>query len=94
MSNASAKKLRTQFSYHLYSLASQLFSLKSELDYDKARESLRFILHKSQEYWVEPTGFLEKHRKVAGAVSVLHELLKVAIAPMVLFIFWLVFGYK
>lgn len=88
-----AKELRNQFSNHLYLLANQLFSLKTKSDHNKARESLQFIMHKSQKYWVEPTGFFEKHKNVRGALSTLNDFLKIALAPIMVFILWLFFGY-
>jgi len=88
------KDLRNQFSYHLYLLASHLFSLKSKSDFNKAHESLQFIMQGSRKYWVEPTGFLQRHKRVAGVLVVVHGSLKLTLVPILLFILWLIFGYK
>lgn len=87
------KNLHNEFSHHLYLLADRLFSLAHAPDYNNAYKSLEFIMQKSQKYWVEPAGFLEKHKRAANALSVVHDFLKITLVPIIFFILWLIFGY-
>jgi len=86
-------KLSNEFSGHLYLLADELFSENENSNYNQALESLHYFAEKSKKYWL-PTGFLGRHKKVKRTMPILTELLKLTIVPILLFILWLIFGYK
>lgn len=86
------RELSKQFSSHMYLLADELFSKKEVSDFNKTIPSLHFFIENTKKYRTS-IGFLAKHRKIKSAVGILTEFLKLTIATLIGFVFWLLFGY-
>lgn len=78
---------------NLYVLADSLFSSQSEPKYDVANESLKFFMKNSEKYF-EPATYLQQHKRLNSTIKALSEMGKIILVPILLFILWLVFGYK
>jgi hypothetical protein len=81
-----------EFSSKLYELANDIFA-NDEMDINKANSTLSFFIEKSNRYF-EPATYLQKHKKASLAILIIKETLKITLVPILLFILWMVFGYK
>ena len=86
------QKMQHEFSNNLYILASSLFS-EVPLNIEDGVGPLRFFANASKEYF-EPATFLQKHKKVGTTAKVLTEIGKITLVPVLLFVFWIAFGYN
>jgi hypothetical protein len=86
-------KIRTDFSNHLYILANSLFSTEEPTNFDKGIQSLKFFIENTKSYF-QPFTYLQRHQKTSSIAKALSEIGKSTIVPLVLFILWLIFGYK
>ncbi len=80
------------FSNNLYNLSLTLFS-SHPVKLNEAISSLKFFIESSQGYF-KPQTFLQNHKKMNVLTRTLAEAAKVSLVPALLFILWLVFGYK
>jgi hypothetical protein len=87
------RNLSFRSSNYLYILADSLFSLKKEPNYDEANEALRFFIKSSEKYF-EPATYLQQHRKLNSAIRILSEAGKITLVPLLIFVLWLIFGYR
>jgi hypothetical protein len=83
---------RNEFSNNLYALAGSLFS-SSPSNIDGAIKALRFFDDASKKYF-EPKTFLQNHKKLDSTTKGLFEIGKITLVPILLFVLWIVFGYK
>lgn len=86
-------KMSKQFSNHLYILANSLFSIEKLSNFDEGIASLRFFIQNSEPYF-QPATYLQKHKKVGIVTRVLTEIGKNTLIPVLLFVLWLIFGYR
>lgn len=86
-------KMSKQFSNHLYILANSLFSMERLSNFDEGIASLRFFIQNSKSYF-QPATYLQKHKKVGIVTRVLSEIGKNTLIPVLLFVLWLIFGYR
>ena len=83
---------RLEFSKNLYVIASSFFS-ESPSTFDNGVKALRFFADQSEKYF-EPATYLQKHKKIEMTTKVLSEIGKITLVPILLFVLWLIFGYK
>jgi len=80
-------------SHNLYKLADSLFLDEKDPDYDGALSSLRFFQDVGEKY-AEPATFAQRHRTMGFVSKIISEFLKATIVYILIFILWLISGYK
>jgi hypothetical protein len=85
--------LASRSSQNLYLLADSLFIQEEEPDLDRAHDALKFFKQISKDYFL-PASYLQRHEMLGSAYRILSQVGQLILVPLMLFILWLVFGYK